>query len=232
MRSRVVQLESPAAFLRDIKAVVLADRKPLRFCAERLASLVQTLELADVSEFSALVKVTNFTTLVSTYARGFSVIIEPSDIFASAIERAPNGAAGDGRKGGAQATAASHKVMIRQRKHKNASHDCLIHVRKSRAQNVLFMYSRSMLSAQLYGRFGRHQAGHRALSNRHNNKRCTCDARLFVASNLTPRCRERAIAIFLICGMQHTEFENSKSQDGFRRRYAISSSRLSSRRTF
>lgn len=55
----------------------------LRFCAERFASLARTLELADVSDFSALVKLTNFATLVSTYSRGFSVVLEPSDEAAS-----------------------------------------------------------------------------------------------------------------------------------------------------
>lgn len=128
MRSRVVQLESPAAFLRDLKSRVLIDRKPLRFCAERFASLVRTLELADVSDLSAVVKLTNFATLVSTYARGFSVIVEPGDIFASAADRAPNGAAGDNRKGGAQGASNTSKVMIRQRKHKHSSHDCFIHL--------------------------------------------------------------------------------------------------------
>lgn len=123
MRSRVVQLESPAAFLRDLKSRVLIDRKPLRFCAERFASLVTTLELADVSNLSAVVKLTNFATLVSTYARGFSVIVEPGDIFASAADRVANVAAGGDRNG-----AASSKVMIRQRKHKHSSHDCFIHL--------------------------------------------------------------------------------------------------------
>ncbi|KAH7731005.1 DNA excision repair protein ERCC-2 [Aphelenchoides avenae] len=83
MRTRTVQIESPASFLRDVKSRVYIDRKPLRFCAERFASLARTLELADVSDFSALVKLTNFATLVSTYSRGFSVVLEPSDEAAS-----------------------------------------------------------------------------------------------------------------------------------------------------
>lgn len=37
------------------------------------------MELADISDFSALVKLTNFATLVSTYSVGFSVVLEPSD---------------------------------------------------------------------------------------------------------------------------------------------------------
>uniref|UniRef100_A0A915CXY0 DNA 5'-3' helicase n=1 Tax=Ditylenchus dipsaci TaxID=166011 RepID=A0A915CXY0_9BILA len=80
MRTKTVQIESPASFLRDIKSRVFVDRKPMRFCAERFASLAKTLELADISDFRALVRLTNFATLVSTYSVGFSVVLEPSEI--------------------------------------------------------------------------------------------------------------------------------------------------------
>ena len=41
-----------------------------RFCAERLRSLLRTLEIADVGDFSAITLVADFATLVSTYAKG------------------------------------------------------------------------------------------------------------------------------------------------------------------
>jgi DNA excision repair protein ERCC-2 len=41
-----------------------------RFCAERLQSLVRTLELNRLDEYSSLQKVANFATLVSTYEKG------------------------------------------------------------------------------------------------------------------------------------------------------------------
>ncbi|KAM6307769.1 general transcription and DNA repair factor IIH helicase subunit XPD [Podargus strigoides] len=66
---RVVQ-ESPPAFLKDLYDKVCIERKPLRFCSERLQSLLRTLELADVADFAALTLVANFATLVSTYAKG------------------------------------------------------------------------------------------------------------------------------------------------------------------
>ena len=44
-----------------------------RFCAERLQSLVRTLELNRLDEYSSLQKVANFATLVSTYERGINV---------------------------------------------------------------------------------------------------------------------------------------------------------------
>ena len=40
------------------------------FCAERLQSLVRTLELSRLDEYSALQKVATFATLVSTYEKG------------------------------------------------------------------------------------------------------------------------------------------------------------------
>lgn len=41
-----------------------------RFCAERLQSLLRTLEIADIADFSAVTLIANFATLVSTYSQG------------------------------------------------------------------------------------------------------------------------------------------------------------------
>lgn len=43
---------------------------PTRFCAERLRSLLRTLEIVDMADFSAITLVANFATLVSTYSKG------------------------------------------------------------------------------------------------------------------------------------------------------------------
>jgi len=43
---------------------VCIHRKPLRFCAERLASLIRTLEISHTADFSPLVAVSHFATLV------------------------------------------------------------------------------------------------------------------------------------------------------------------------
>ncbi|MGH0171812.1 UNVERIFIED_CONTAM: hypothetical protein FKN15_061469, partial [Acipenser sinensis] len=82
--------ESPPQFLKDAFEKVCIDRKPLRFCAERLRSLLRTLEIADIADFSAVTLISNFATLVSTYSKGvgygvtllltppgFTIIIEP-----------------------------------------------------------------------------------------------------------------------------------------------------------
>ena len=58
---------------------VCIERKPLRFCAERLASLLRSLELSHTTDFSCLTVISHLATLVSTYTKGFTIIIEPSD---------------------------------------------------------------------------------------------------------------------------------------------------------
>lgn len=79
LRVQHVVSETPPSFLKDCSQKVCIERKPLRFCSERLASLLRTLELADVSDFKGLTLISHFATLVSTYAKGFVLIIEPFD---------------------------------------------------------------------------------------------------------------------------------------------------------
>uniref|UniRef100_A0A668W444 General transcription and DNA repair factor IIH helicase subunit XPD n=1 Tax=Oreochromis aureus TaxID=47969 RepID=A0A668W444_OREAU len=77
LRVQHVVQESAPQFLKDVFDKVCIDRKPLRFCAERLQSLLRTLEIADIADFSAVTLISNFATLVSTYSQGFTIIIEP-----------------------------------------------------------------------------------------------------------------------------------------------------------
>lgn len=49
-----------------------ADGLFFRFCAERLTSLVRTLELTNLDEYHALQKIASFATLVATYEQGES----------------------------------------------------------------------------------------------------------------------------------------------------------------
>lgn len=53
--------------------------KTLRFCYDRLSSLLKTLEITDTDDFTPIHLVADFATLVGTYARGFAIIIEPYD---------------------------------------------------------------------------------------------------------------------------------------------------------
>ena len=52
---------------------------PLRFCYDRLSSLMKTLEITNTDDFGAIQMVADFGTLLGTYSRGFAVIIEPYD---------------------------------------------------------------------------------------------------------------------------------------------------------
>ena len=69
--------ETPVSFLQHLKELTFIERKPLRFCLERLSLLVRTLDLADVDDLNALKDIATFATLVSTYDTGFQLILEP-----------------------------------------------------------------------------------------------------------------------------------------------------------
>ncbi|KAJ7721688.1 hypothetical protein B0H14DRAFT_3624749 [Mycena olivaceomarginata] len=77
MRVLHVVAETPLSFLQHLKDITYIERRPLRFCTERLQSLIRTLELNRLDKYSALQKVTSLATLVSTYEKGFLLILEP-----------------------------------------------------------------------------------------------------------------------------------------------------------
>lgn len=74
-----VETENPVSFCYKIYEDAGIDQKMLKFCYDRLHSLMLTLEITDTDEFMHIQTVCDFATLVSTYARGFSIIIEPYD---------------------------------------------------------------------------------------------------------------------------------------------------------
>lgn len=77
MRVLHVVAETPASFLQHLKDITYIEKRPLRFCAERLQSLIRTLELTGLDEYYSLQKVASFATLVATYEKGFLLILEP-----------------------------------------------------------------------------------------------------------------------------------------------------------
>ncbi|OJD26971.1 DNA repair helicase rad15 [Blastomyces percursus] len=79
--------ETPLSFLAHLKDLTFIERKPLRFCAERLASLVRTLELMNLEDYQPLQQVAAFATLTATYEKGFLLILEP---FESETATVPN----------------------------------------------------------------------------------------------------------------------------------------------
>lgn len=77
MKVLYVIQETPPSFLSHLKELTFIERKPLRFCAERLTSLVRTLELTNIEDYQPLQEVATFATLVATYETGFLLILEP-----------------------------------------------------------------------------------------------------------------------------------------------------------
>jgi DNA excision repair protein ERCC-2 len=78
-----VTQESPGAFLSALGSAAGIDGKTLRFCYDRLGSLLKALEITDTEEYWGVQLLADFGTLVGTYAAGFRLIYEPYD------ERAP-----------------------------------------------------------------------------------------------------------------------------------------------
>ncbi|KAI1472022.1 putative excision repair protein rhp3 [Daldinia caldariorum] len=87
MKVRQVISETPPSFLAHLKEHTFIEKKPLRFCAERLTSLVRTLELTSIEDYQPLQEVATFATLVATYEKGFLLILEP---FESDTAEVPN----------------------------------------------------------------------------------------------------------------------------------------------
>src|SRR5271154_6952061 len=79
--------ETPTSFLQHVKELTFIEKKPLRFCSERLTSLVRTLEISAVEDYQSLQEVAMFATLVATYDKGFLLILEP---FESETATVPN----------------------------------------------------------------------------------------------------------------------------------------------
>lgn len=79
MDIRTVTIEDPVTFLQSLEQEVAIDGKTLRFCYDRLVSLMRTLEISSTDEYTAIHLVADFATLVATYSRGFAIISEPYD---------------------------------------------------------------------------------------------------------------------------------------------------------
>jgi len=77
LRSQMVISESPMAFLQSLYHATQISSRTLRFCSARLSSLLRTLKISDVNQFSGISLIADFATLVGTYNTGFLIIIEP-----------------------------------------------------------------------------------------------------------------------------------------------------------
>ncbi|KAA8491366.1 DNA repair helicase XPD [Porphyridium purpureum] len=81
MQAQSVTQESARLFTHQVAGSLLTDVKTLRCCSERLKSLLFTLEVTDMAEYSPLNCVADFATLLGAYGntRSFGVIFEPYD---------------------------------------------------------------------------------------------------------------------------------------------------------
>jgi DNA excision repair protein ERCC-2 len=86
MRGRESKQELPSRFLHDMVTELQGDARTLKFCSDRLKSLLHTLQIADAAQFTPLQLVADFATLLGTYGltKSFAIVFEPFD------DRLPN----------------------------------------------------------------------------------------------------------------------------------------------
>ncbi|KXZ50909.1 hypothetical protein GPECTOR_14g156 [Gonium pectorale] len=67
MAAPIVTSQTPQVFLTELQERVQVDAKTLKFCYDRLGSLLKTLEISNTDEFTPIQLVADFATLVGTY---------------------------------------------------------------------------------------------------------------------------------------------------------------------
>jgi DNA excision repair protein ERCC-2 len=77
LNSRELIMESPLNLVYKLQEKYYIDQRTLKFTAQRLHILMNTLQIANIDQYSSLNVVANMATLISTYYKGFVVIIEP-----------------------------------------------------------------------------------------------------------------------------------------------------------
>jgi DNA excision repair protein ERCC-2 len=81
-----VSVETALSFLMKQGNGQVLDRKAMKFTASRLNSLMRLLEISKIEEFSALLDVATFATLLATYTEeGFNVVFEPQGSMVAGI---------------------------------------------------------------------------------------------------------------------------------------------------
>jgi DNA excision repair protein ERCC-2 len=77
LKSREVKIQTPLQMIYTFQGKYFLDQRSLKFAHDRLSSLMNTLQIAAVDEFQSITIVADFATLISTYFKGFTIIIEP-----------------------------------------------------------------------------------------------------------------------------------------------------------
>ena len=79
MRSQIALLETPLAARDEVRRAIAVEPKALRCCSRRLASLLQTLAVRDIEQYTPIALLADFATLLGTYQQGFLLVLEPFD---------------------------------------------------------------------------------------------------------------------------------------------------------
>eukprot|EP01071_Lankesteria_metandrocarpae_P012565 Lankesteria_metandrocarpae@DN6040_c0_g1_i1.p1 len=77
IRVSEVKSDGPLSFQRHLEESVKLEPRTLKFCYERLKSLLNTVNVVNLDEFTPLTLVADFCTLVGTYWEGFIIIVDP-----------------------------------------------------------------------------------------------------------------------------------------------------------
>ncbi|OII73955.1 DNA repair related protein [Cryptosporidium ubiquitum] len=71
------RIEGPLTFVKHIEASCYIQSGLLKFCDERLRSLLNTLRIVESDQYSSLELVCTFFTILGSYSKGFIVIVDP-----------------------------------------------------------------------------------------------------------------------------------------------------------
>lgn len=77
--ARAASRESTFAFLNKLSEEIGWEGKAMEHCSERMRSLLNTLEIVDVDEYTPISLVCDFATLLGKHTEGFALLLEPFD---------------------------------------------------------------------------------------------------------------------------------------------------------
>jgi DNA excision repair protein ERCC-2 len=77
--ARAASRESTFAFLNKLSDEIGWEGKAMEHCSERMRSLLNTLEIVDVDEYTPISLVCDFATLLGKHTEGFALLLEPYD---------------------------------------------------------------------------------------------------------------------------------------------------------
>ena len=77
--ARSATRESTFAFLNKLSEEIGWEGKAMTHCSERMRSMLRTLEVVDVDEYTPVCLVCDFATLLAQHTEGFALLLEPFD---------------------------------------------------------------------------------------------------------------------------------------------------------